>query len=269
MANIEQAQYIQYEKWCRKRFGGISPRQSAQVDLLKELDVKCQRCMAFGDEKMLCDGMRLTFSEEHIDDLSTPRLHLQPCKKAASKMQIDLQNRKLKSAGFAREARQAFMDLESFRTNCSVVFEDGMYLVNSEVLPLTSWEYNDPVRVHRIKEYMVAMVRNGFQPKYLALVDYFRAWTVPSEENMHLRFKDHVRLIQAPLMECDWLVVESLDQREGAAVFRAPLFEVIRWRIAQYKPLTIVRRHGEWLATSVEDQELFREVDKWPRLGLR
>lgn len=257
MANIEPNQYVLYERACRKKNGKLTPLQMAQVDRLKELDELCRRCRTFPDDQLRCEGTRLIFQPDN------PRLVMESCHKLDMRVTSNVLKERLTKAYLPESVVRMVTEIEPVRSQAVVVCKNDTFLFNGHKLPLLSYEIDREGLTNKIKAYIVAMANCGFQGKYLYTIDFYRSWVEGASRI------DNIKNVQGPLMDCDWLVIESIDYSNESTYFREALFTVARTRAAQLKPLTLIQTKDsspQW--QSPMEREFFKEATQWPKLSL-
>lgn len=257
MANIEPNQYVLYERACRKKAGKLTPLQMAQVDRLKELDDLCRRCRTFPDDQLRCEGTRLMFQPDNS------RLVMESCHKLDRRVTSNVVKERLLKAYLSENVVRMVTELEPVRSQAVVVQKGDTLLFNGHKLPLLSYEIDREGLTSKIKAYIIAMANCGFQGKYLYTIDFYSAWVEGASRI------DNIKSVQRPLMECDWLVIESIDYSNESTYFREALFTVARTRAAQLKPLTLIQTKDsspQW--QSPMEREFFKEATQWPNLSL-
>lgn len=259
MAKISPDQYIKYDAYCRQKEGKLSPIRMAQVDLLKEADQLCKRCLQFPIEDMRCTGMRLIFQPD--ESINPHRLLLSPCHKLDHKSDLGALAQRLERGGLVT-SRLEKLDEVGNKTREAVVEKQGydLYFDGVKLEPLV-YEKSDPHLVHDVWGYVHAMATHGLQGVYFLTVDYFRAQVDQSPKVM-------VEKLHSKLLDCDWLIVDMLDYSPAITYIRDSMFMLVKTRVSYCRPtMLIVSKTGpQW--QSLDEKEFFEEAQKWPKLNL-
>jgi hypothetical protein len=263
MANIEPNQYIQYEKWCRSDHKKLTALEQARVLRLKELDALCKKCRMFPDDQMKCEGTRQVFpvNAEKIDPKFF-RLEMQSCHKLDAKVDHQMYLERLKRAGISKKMATELLRTNSPRLSTEVTKKGGHLYFDKKKLHDFTYEILSDGLDLKIKEYIIALANCGFQGVYLFTVNFYRSWVQGSSR------VENIKTIQGPLIDCDWLVVEAIDYSTEATYFREALFTIVRTRVSQLKPTTIIQTRNTPQFQSEMEKTFFAEVMKWPKINL-
>lgn len=259
MAKITADNYVRFDAYCRGRYGMLSPRQEAQVALLKEQDQICRRCLQFPITELRCKGTRLIFQPD--ESVDPERLVLTSCHKLDRQIEEEAEKARLESAGLAASRVKKLQALKS-RTMYAHVEKRGvdLYFDGKKLQPLIYNKTNDAM-IADVWGYIYAMVQQGFKGIYFCAYDYCRAQVAQSP-------KELLEKLQTRLIDCDWLVFDMLDYSFDITYVRDAMFLLVKTRISYCRPtMLIVSKTGpQW--ETVAEKEFFEEASKWPKLNL-
>lgn len=257
MPRIAADQYVQFERYHRGKAGKLSRVQLAQVDLLKELDDKCKRCLQFPDDRMHCEGLRLIFQP----DIDPTRLVLEKCHKLDAKLDNQEYSDRLLISGLTTKRMRdvAEAKLDAFEAVVERKQKD-LYFDGVKLEPVI-YETSSNALVLKVWSYLAAMANQGFQGIYFLTIDYYRVHVKQDP-------KDMLDMIAGRFINCDWLVIDALDYPFSITYVRESLFTLVKTRIAHGKhTMLIVSKQGpQW--ETIEEKEFFEEAKKWPKLNL-
>lgn len=258
MPEISPDQYIAYDRWCRQH-GGLTLRQTVQVEMLKEADDRCKRCLRLPDEDMRCEGMRLIFQPEMSVDPN--RLVLEKCRKKDLVDKTTRYNTMLEAAGL--KARMRKVEEANFEAVNAKVRKEGTDLYFDDVkLNKFIYERANTDLVHCAWSYLVAMAKHNLRGQYFLTIDYYRVHVVENPYSM-------LQNTLSGLIDCDWLIIDSLDYSNGMTMVRDNLFMTVKTRLSYNRPTMLLVNSDQPQWQSIEEKEFFEEARlTWDKFNL-
>ena len=263
MANIEPNQYVEYDRWCRREFGGLTPLQRAQVARLKEIDELCKKCRQFPDDQMRCEGTRLVFTPDDSELVTPTRLVLETCHKLDLKTDEVMYTKRVEQSQLHPNLVTKLVMNGSDRVNADVALDQGTLYFDEVPLETLTYDFSKPELVQSLQEYVIACLNCGLLAIYVNTVDFYRSWV---KERF---FLESIRKMQSPMLDCDWLVIHGIDYSNKASFYREALFNVVQTRASQKKPLTLIQSKVAPVFNNEDEKAFMEEAMKWPQVNLQ